>query len=264
MVESLGEALEAVTWFSCPLWHVGPGLSMDGQEVLMFLRRKYFLALSAPPRSSRRPGCGFGLCLLVVVCVVVWLLLFSNVLTPLVNGKPSITIALPSFNGVTFANQSPGASGVLGRPSLSASFVNRVLSAYHSPAVGTGQALYDLSQRYGIDDVYALAFFMHESTFGTTGVARATLSLGNIRCTSGYQCIEGYRAYATWQAGYLDWYQLIKDGYVGGQVSSRCPCVTVEQIIPVYAPVADGNNEQAYIAAVLSAVAAWRAGRVVV
>jgi hypothetical protein len=153
---------------------------------------------------------------------------------------------------------------VLDRPSLSASFVNRVLSAYHSPAVGTGQFLYDLSTRYSIDDVYALAFFMHESLFGTTGVARATLSLGNIRCSPGYSCIEGYRVYATWQAGYLDWYRLIKDGYVGGQVSSRCPCVTVEQIIPVYAPASDGNNEQAYITAVRSAVAAWRAGRVLV
>lgn len=231
----------------------------------MFSRRPYVLALPAPPRAGRRLGCGFWLCLLVVVCVVAWLLLFTNVLTPLAKGKPSITVSLPSLNGVTFA-QPPAPSGarVLDRPSLSASFVNRVLAAYHSPAVGTGQFLYDLSQRYGIDDAYALAFFMHESLFGTTGVARATLSLGNIRCSPGYSCIEGYRAYATWPAGYLDWYRLIKDGYVDGQVSRRCPCVTVEQIIPVYAPASDGNNEQAYIAAVRSAVAAWRAGRVLV
>jgi hypothetical protein len=50
-------------------------------------------------------------------------------------------------------------SQVLGRPSLSASFVNRVLGAYHSPAAGTGQALYDLSLSSGIADEYALAFF---------------------------------------------------------------------------------------------------------
>jgi hypothetical protein len=54
-------------------------------------------------------------------------------------------------------------SSVLGSPALSASFINRVLEAYHSPAVGTGQALYDLSRRYGIADEYALAFFLHES-----------------------------------------------------------------------------------------------------
>ncbi len=155
-------------------------------------------------------------------------------------------------------------SSVLGRPALAASFVNRVLAAYHSPAVGTGQVLYDLSRSSGIADEYALAFFMHESSFGTTGVARVTRSLGNIRCSDGYRCIAGFRAYATWQAGYEDWYRLIKFGYVTGQVSRKCPCVTVQQIIPVYAPASDHNNEAAYIAAVLSAVAAWRAGQLVV
>ena len=154
-------------------------------------------------------------------------------------------------------------SSVLGRPALSASFVNRVLSAYHSPAVGTGQSLYDLSLRYGIADEYALAFFQHESSFGTTGVAWVTRSLGNIRCSQGYRCLAGYRAYATWQAGYEDWFKLIKFGYVTGQVSRKCPCVTIQQIIPVYAPASDHNNEAAYCAAVLSAVAVWRTGRVV-
>ncbi len=155
-------------------------------------------------------------------------------------------------------------SSVLGRPSLSPLFIDRVLAAYHSPAVGTGQALYDLSRSSGIADEYALAFFLHESMFGTTGVARVTRSLGNIRCSWGYRCLDGYRAYSTWQASYEDWFKLIKDGYLTGQVSGKCPCVTVQQIIPVYAPAVDHNNESAYIAAVLSAVAAWRAGRVVV
>ena len=230
----------------------------------MFFRHRYLIPLSPPPRSRGHPGCVFWMFLFVSFLVVSWLMLSSGALATLVENKPLVRFPLPSLNGVTFAQQPSAPSIVLGKPTLAASFVNRVFSAYHSPAVGTGQALYDLSVRYGVDDAYALAFFMHESTFATTGVARATRSLGNIRCTPGYQCIEGYRAYATWQAGYEDWYQLIKDGYVSGQVSSRCPCVTVEQIIPVYAPQADGNDEKAYIAAVHSAVAAWRSGRVLV
>src|SRR6266550_1008754 len=88
-------------------------------------------------------------------------------------------------------------------------FVDKILSAANSKAAGTGQALYNLSVKYGIDDAYALAFFEHESVYGTTGVARATLSLGNIRCSEGYQCVEGYRAYSSWVAGYEDWYRLI-------------------------------------------------------
>ena len=51
-----------------------------------------------------------------------------------------------------------------------------MLETYHSPAVGKGQALYDLGVKYGIDPVYALAFFWHESRFGTTGEARVTYS----------------------------------------------------------------------------------------
>ena len=31
--------------------------------------------------------------------------------------------------------------------------------------------MYDLGVKYGIDPVFALAFFMHESLFGTTGEA---------------------------------------------------------------------------------------------
>ncbi len=171
----------------------------------------------------------------VVVLLVVFLLFLGFSLLPGLRGRavaPAPAVLL---------------SSVLGPPALSASFINRVLEAYHSPAAGTGQALYDLSRNSGIADEYALAFFWHESSFGTTGVARVTRSLGNIRCSWGYRCIDGYRAYATWQAGYEDWYRLIKDGYVSGQVSRKCPCVTLQQIIPVYAPASDHNDEGAYI-----------------
>jgi Mannosyl-glycoprotein endo-beta-N-acetylglucosaminidase len=189
-------------------------------------------------------------CRVVFLCVFLVLIGFSK---------------LPDLQGRAAA-PAPAvlSSSVLGRPSLSASFVNQVLAAYHSPAAGTGQALYDLSLSSGIADEYALAFFFHESAFGTTGVAQVTRSLGNIRCSDGYRCIAGYRAYSTWSASYDDWFKLIKYGYLTGQVSGKCPCVTVQQIIPVYAPASDNNDERAYIAAVLSAVATWRAGHVVV
>src|SRR5229473_1061482 len=196
-----------------------------------------------------RLGCVLFLLGVLVFCVVVVNMVSTSTSRAVSVGRPPVIRPV---------------SSVLGRPSLSASFVNRVLLVSHSPAVGTGQALYDLSLRYGVDDAYALAFFRHESLFGTTGVARVTLSLGNIRCSFGYRCIEGYRVYSTWQAGYEDWYKLIKDGYVSGQVSRKCPCITIEQIVPVYAPASDGNDEHAYLAAVLSAVAAWRSGRVLV
>jgi hypothetical protein len=146
---------------------------------------------------------------------------------------------------------------VLGQPTISVDFINRVLAHYHSPATGKGQALYDDGVKYGIDPVYALAFFMHESLFGTIGVATVTHSLGNIRYSEGYQNYEGYRKYGTWEVGFKDWYWLISDQYV-----RQWGLTTVDQIIPVYAPSSDNNDVAAYIQAVKNAVDTWRSGTV--
>src|SRR5215470_4701458 len=102
---------------------------------------------------------------------------------------------------------------VMGSPTISAAFINRVLAAYGSPAAGTGQQLYDLGVASGIDPVYALAFFLHEDSFGKTGIGAVNHSLGNIRCSAGYRCKSGFRSYASWADGYRDWYALILNGY---------------------------------------------------
>ena len=153
----------------------------------------------------------------------------------------------------------PGPYSVLGKPTISAAFINQVLASYHSPTAGMGQALYDLGVKYGIDPVYPLAFFMHESLFGTTGEARVTLSLGNERCIPDRACIDqdrgGYAQMQNWQDGFEQWYKLIRNLYV-----AQWGRVTVDQIIPKYAPNSDGNNEAAYIATLKHEIDAWRAG----
>ena len=146
---------------------------------------------------------------------------------------------------------------VLGKPSVSASFINHVLAAAQSPAVGTGQSLYNLSLTYGIDDAYALAFFHHESSYGTQGIARQTRSLSNMRCVSRYPCLQvngGYALFQSWTQGYEAWYRLLVDEYLPRHL------VTVAQIIPVYAPSTDNNDETAYIQDVERTVAAFRSG----
>ncbi len=152
---------------------------------------------------------------------------------------------------------------VVGKPTISAAFINRVLAAYHSPAAGLGQQLYDLGVTYGIDPVYALAFFMHESLFGTTGEAIKTRSLGNERCLPDRLCLDrqlgGYAQMNSWVDGFAHWYTLIRMLYIG-----TWHLVTVDQIIPVYAPQADGNDVAGYIQAVKQAVDTWRSGRVTV
>lgn len=142
-----------------------------------------------------------------------------------------------------------GSYSVVGGPSLPPSFINTVLARAGSPAQGTGQSLYDLSQRYHIDDAYALAFFQHESSYGRNGMARTTRSLGNIRCAGYATCLSGFRAYPTWQAGYADWYHLIATAYVARGLT------TVPRIIPVYAPSGDVSG---YIRAVETSVTQWQ------
>jgi hypothetical protein len=218
-----------------------------------------------PLQSTRtRSGCfsPFGCCVImaaIIICVI--LTIYPNspfrpsLPNPFAQPTPAHHHAKPAVR-VLSAYLGHG-QDVRGTPTLAASFVNQVLAAAHSPAQGTGQTLYDLSRKSGIDDAYALAFFEQESQFGTTGMARLTHSLGNIRCSAGYQCNNGYRAYNSWVAGEADWYQLIRTLYI-----DTWHLTTVEQIIPIYAPESDGNDVAGYIAAVEQAVAHWQRGEV--
>ncbi len=194
-------------------------------------------------------------CLLIALVVLYW-----SALVQTAHRWFHLSSSL-SPQALSLSSEAPVASpssSVLGPPSLSASFIERVLSAYHSPAVGLGQVLYQGSLASGVDDAYALAFFLHESRMGTTGVAVVTHSLGNIRCTAEWpSCYEGYRRYPTWQAGARDWYRVMASVYLPAHLT------TIETIVPVYAPASE-NDVGAYIVAVKAAVAAWRAGRVLV
>lgn len=138
-------------------------------------------------------------------------------------------------------------------PSVDVATIRKVLQSYNSPAVDAAEAMFKLGQEYGIDPAFCLAFFIHESSAGTKGVARVTKSVGNIRTTPGYQDYQGFRKYATWEEGIEDWYRLIRDLYMG-----EWNLMTVDQIIPVYAPASDGNNVDGYIATVKRLVASWR------
>jgi hypothetical protein len=147
---------------------------------------------------------------------------------------------------------------VQGPPTITAAFIDQVLAQAGSPASGTGAALHSLGVQYGIDPVYALAFFHHESTYGTTGEATITRSLGNERCIPDRPCIDqkagGYALMRSWLDGYDHWFSLIVSLYIGQR-----HLTTVEHIIPTYAPSSDGNNVQAYISAIEQDVVTWRA-----
>jgi len=173
-------------------------------------------------------------------------------------GSKTILIALLIFVGTYFAFSSPsfpslhvGSQNVTGAPTLTAKQVDAVLCSHSSPACGTSQSLYNASQRYQIDDRYALAVFSVESTYGRYGVAVTTHGLGNIRCSAGYSCYQGYRSYGSWQAGYNDFFGLIRNQYV-----NAWKLASVEQIVPKYAPASENNSAQ-YIASVKRLMASY-------
>ncbi|GCF07904.1 glucosaminidase domain-containing protein [Dictyobacter arantiisoli] len=183
-------------------------------------------------------GIGTG----IIICISIGSVLLST-------AKIQLSFVSPVPTSSTYVLQGP--------PTIDADFMNSVLEHYHSPAHGKGQALYSLGVKYKIDPAYALAFFMEESNLGTQGVAAVTHSLGNIRATSGYAQYNGYRKYASWEDGFEDWYKLISQQYI-----NAWGLYTVDQIIPVYAPNQDNNNEKQYIAAVKTFVDHWRAGQI--
>src|SRR3989440_9248035 len=215
--------------------------------------------------------------LLWIICVVCGVLFLSVLLSAGINLRPHGPELL-SFSGSgtysvqvggdlanTWEQEQPmapknpihpqvGPYSVLGSPSISVDFINQVLAAYHSPAAGKGQALYDLGAKYGIDPAFALAFFMHESSFGTSGEAVKSLSLGNLRCIPNFRCQDNFAWFDRWEDGFKAWYELIRNLYV-----AQWDLVTVDQIIPKYAPAADHNDEAAYIAALKHSLDTWRA-----
>jgi flagellum-specific peptidoglycan hydrolase FlgJ len=140
---------------------------------------------------------------------------------------------------------------------MDVAFINNVLEYYNSPVSGKGQALYDDGIHYGINPAYALAFFLEESNFGTKGVATSSHALGNIRANPGEPQYKGYRMYKTWEEGFADWYRLIATEYV-----EKWNLSTVDQIVPVYAPASDHNDETQYIRAIKIAIERWRNGYV--
>lgn len=154
---------------------------------------------------------------------------------------------------------------VTGPPTISANQADGILCTRSkadtpaiSPACGTGGKLHALGVHYNIDPVYALAWFLHESSFGRYGIAKRNMGLGNIRCTDahlktpGHFCIDGFRAYRSYQEGYEDWYRLIR--YYVDEWGKP----TIQDIIPTYAPALE-NNVAGYIQAVKTSVDTWRA-----
>jgi len=145
-------------------------------------------------------------------------------------------------------------SGVLPRigPERFAAF----LAAAGSPAAPEAVAAWQAVAAEGVDPLFALAVFQHESRCGTAGLV-AAYDLRNPGATRTSRTGVGepvlvpgrgqFWRYPSWVEGFRDLARRLVDP---AYVYRRQGADTVERIVPLWAPAADGNHPAAYVAAV--------------
>ncbi|MBX9723537.1 MAG: hypothetical protein K2X81_19180 [Candidatus Obscuribacterales bacterium] len=151
-----------------------------------------------------------------------------------------------------------GDLNIKGPASCTPDQIQTFLEKMHSPAAqeqGFSKALFDACTQRGIDPAVAVGFFLQESTCGNYGRGHENHSLGNIK---GVAPESGgsdgtFRHYNTWAEGARDWARLIDDAYV-----QKRGLQTLSQVISVYAPGSDNNNERGYVATVKGVVEAFK------
>ncbi|HET7713855.1 MAG TPA: hypothetical protein VFK94_06470 [Patescibacteria group bacterium] len=125
----------------------------------------------------------------------------------------------------------------------------------HSPAFSEAHTIWAALFERRVDPAVALGFFHHESNCGNAGRAVQTKSWGNIRWRAVYsnlnypvRDIDGFAAYPSYTLGAIHF----ADHLLGRDfTNSYTGLTTVEQVVPIWAPSADGNSPPDYINAVI-------------
>ncbi|MCX2725986.1 N-acetylmuramoyl-L-alanine amidase [Thermomicrobium sp. 4228-Ro] len=141
-------------------------------------------------------------------------------------------------------------------PRISRGRFRDILVSFGSPAAGEAEQSYDAIASEGVDPSFLLAVFWHESRFGTRGIVAKydTKNPGSTRSSSTGvgEPIETEKGrfirYPSWTEGFRDAaHRLVDTRYP----YARSGAVSVEAIIPLWAPRGDGNDPEGYIASVL-------------
>lgn len=151
-------------------------------------------------------------------------------------------------------------------PDLTEAQFAAILRDGKSPALAEAPEMYRALVAGGISPAVFLAFFRQESRFGTQGIAAEyqTHNPGNVRTPEIPSLFVPivttprgrFAKYPDWQAGTQDWVERMKGPKYAGR-----GLTTVRQVLPVYAPTGDAdNNPTAYINAVLASITEWTKG----
>lgn len=149
------------------------------------------------------------------------------------------------------------------KPRISRETFCRVLREAGSPAAGECEAGYDAVASQGVDPAFALAVFRHESNYGKAGICAKydTKNPGNTRTsrTGVGEVIQTERGrfvrYPSWAEGFRDLaFRLVDPSFVYAQRRLQ----TIAEVIPTWAPAADGNAPESYIGSVVRTMAELR------
>jgi hypothetical protein len=138
-------------------------------------------------------------------------------------------------------------------PTITIAEIDRVLESVNSPILPYSADVYVSGEQYGIDPVFALAFWMKESREASDGsVAEPDHNPGYTEGLSGDPRCGRWACWPTWPEGIAGWFHYMRVFFVDRGIT------TVEDILPIYAPSTE-NNTSGYILFVLQHVAEWRA-----
>lgn len=164
-----------------------------------------------------------------------------------------MTLAAPLLQG--------GETSIVGPPSINYETVLRVLQLRPaSPLIPYAQEIWAESQAANIDVAFALAIWLKESEFGTTGAATTTRNMGNLICEAADPAVRSgcsgrWATYASWPDAIGDWFAYVNRRYVAIGLT------TVEALLPVYAPPSE-NDTALYIDQVTGWMREWGSGTV--
>jgi hypothetical protein len=148
----------------------------------------------------------------------------------------------------------PPASLIARSPTISVVEIERVLERVNSPILPYAGDVYASGIQYGIDPVFALAFWMKESREASDGSVAATYhNPGYTQGLASDTRCGRWACWPTWPEGIAGWFHYMRIFFVNRGIK------TVEAILPIYAPSSDGNNTLGYIDFVNHQVAIWRA-----
>ncbi len=161
----------------------------------------------------------------------------------LVPAPPSPTPAPPKPTGTTIARS----------PTISIVEIERVLARVNSPILPYAGDVYTNGLKYGIDPVFALAFWMKESREASDGSVAATdHNPGYTQGLNSDPHCGRWACWPDWPSGIEGWFRYMRVYFVDRGRT------TVEVILPIYAPPTE-NNTSGYISSVLNWVNQWRA-----